>query len=306
MKTENITIGTEYPLGGILTLPGHLTEKVPAVVLVHGSGPADRDESIMKLKPFRDLAEGLAARGIASVRYDKRTYKYGRRMVKKGDITVRAETIEDAVTASGLLKSDPRIDPEKVFIIGHSMGGMLAPRIDAEGGNFRGLILMAGSPRRLEEILVEQMSEIRDDSGFIVRRIIGKQVENYEKQFRNLYSMPAEEAKKTKFGNGTTLYYFREMGEHPASGYLLNTDKPILIMQGEKDFQTKKDVDYAAYRELLKDRENVTFRLYENLNHLFMPSVYGKIKEASREYKKEQHVQENVMDDISEWISSVC
>ncbi|MBQ2481395.1 MAG: prolyl oligopeptidase family serine peptidase, partial [Treponema sp.] len=65
-------------------------------------------------------------------------------MMMKKQITVREETIEDAVTAAGLLRSDGRIDAERIFIVGHSMGAMLAPRIDAEGGNFRGLIMMAG------------------------------------------------------------------------------------------------------------------------------------------------------------------
>ena len=73
MKSEKIVIGKEYPLNGLLTLPDNTEEKVPAVVLVHGSGASNMDEKVMKLTPFKDLAEGLAEKGIASVRYDKRT-----------------------------------------------------------------------------------------------------------------------------------------------------------------------------------------------------------------------------------------
>ena len=137
--------GTEYPLNGILTLPRQLEQLVPAVVFVHGSGSSNMDEKIYKLTPFKDLAEGLAKHGIASIRYDKRSFVYGRKMVKdkKLVITVKEETIQDAVLATELLRKDSRIDSEKIFIIGHSMGGMLAPRIDAEGGNYSGLILMA-------------------------------------------------------------------------------------------------------------------------------------------------------------------
>ena len=126
MTAENIIIGknTKYPLKGILTLPDNAAKPVPAVVFVHGSGSSNKDEKVGRLTPFRDLAEGLAARGIASVRYDKRSFTHGFKMVlSKTPITVKEETIEDAVLAAELLRQDPRIDPENIFIIGHSMGG---------------------------------------------------------------------------------------------------------------------------------------------------------------------------------------
>ena len=144
MKTENIVLneGTKYPLKGILTLPEG-EGKFPAVVLVHGSGSSNMDEKVQKLTPFKDLAEGLAKQGIASIRYDKRSFAHGFKMIKEL-ITVKEETIDDAVAAAEFLRRDARIDGSKIFIAGHSMGAMLSPRIDAEGGNFAGLILMAG------------------------------------------------------------------------------------------------------------------------------------------------------------------
>ena len=176
MISEKIVVGagSEFPLNGLLTLPDDAgqtdaegrTRKVPAVVFVHGSGSSNMDEQIFKLTPFKDLAEGLAQRGIASVRYDKRTFVHGRKMAKDpAGITVREETVDDAVLAAELIRKDPRIDPDAVFIVGHSMGAMLAPRIDAEGGNFRGLIMMAASPFRLEEIVVKQLSQAGGKGG---------------------------------------------------------------------------------------------------------------------------------------------
>ena len=170
MKREDIVVGkgSKYPLKGILTMPEDLREPVPAVVFVHGSGASNMDEKVGKLTPFKDLAEGLAKRGIASVRYDKRSFSHGFQMLKEKDVTVKAETIEDAVLATELLRADARIDSEKIFIIGHSMGAMLAPRIDAEGGNYKGLILLAGSPRRLEEIMLDQNEEVlRSTKGLV-------------------------------------------------------------------------------------------------------------------------------------------
>lgn len=307
MTEDRIVIGenTKYPLNGLLTLPADVTTPVPAVVFVHGSGASNMDEKVGKLTPFKDLAQGLARHGIASVRYDKRSFAHGFKMLrdKSLEITVKVETIDDAILATQLLKKDPRIDPEKVYIVGHSMGGMLAPRIDAEGGNYAGLIIMAGSPRKLEEIILDQNeAALRSTKGF-VNWIVKKQVAKFRAMFDGMYELSDEEAKKKKMGNGTTLYYFKEMGEHAASVYLSSCEMPILIMQGEKDFQATTEKDFAAYKQLLAEKENVTFRLYENLSHAFVPSVYGDIMKAKQEYNVEQHISEEVIKDIANWIN---
>lgn len=309
MIQEKIVIGekSKYPLKGLLTLPAHTAGPVAAVVFVHGSGSSNMDEKVGKLTPFKDLAEGLARHGIASIRYDKRSFAHGWKMLrdKSTPITVKEETIEDAILATELLKKDPRIDPGKIFIIGHSMGGMLAPRIDTEGGDYRGLILMAGTPRKLEEVLTDQTAEMLSTMKGLTRAIAGKQMNKIVSMFNGLYDLSDEEAKRKKVGGGTTLYYFKEMGVHAAPGYLAALQKPMLIMQGEKDFQVKVDKDFNAYQNFLKDKPNVTFKLYKNLNHAFVPSVYGSITKAKQEYNIEQHIGENVISDIANWINAI-
>lgn len=305
MITENIVVGsgTEFPLKGILALP-EAEKPVPAVVFVHGSGSSNMDEQIGKVTPFRDLAEGLAGHGIASIRYDKRSFAHGFKMVrdKKAVITVWEEVIEDALLATELLRQDPRIDAEKIFIAGHSMGGMLAPRIDAEGGNYAGLVLLAGSPRNLEVIMLEQLREIAMDTPWFLRWMIEGQEKKFRQTFNGLYELSDEEAKSKSMGGGTTLYYFKEMGEHPPAMYLAKHQKPILVMQGEKDVQVKADRDFAAFRELLQHNPNATFRLYPGLNHAFVPARYGTMAKASKEFSKEQHIGSDVIADIAEWI----
>lgn len=309
MISEKIIVGegTKYPLKGLLTLPDEINTPVPAVVFVHGSGSSNMDEKVGKLTPFKDLAEGLAEHGIASVRYDKRSFAHGLKLLRDKTITltVKEETIDDAILATKLFKKDPRIDSEKVFIIGHSMGGMLAPRIDAEGGDYKGLIIMAGTLRKLEDILIEQTEEASLSLKGLAKKITEKQMQKIFHMFEGLYELSDKEAKKKKVGGGTTLYYFKEMGEHAVSKYLSEIMKPMLIMQGEKDFQVKADKDFKDYQELLKDRDNVTFRLYENLNHAFVPSVYGDIAKAKKEYNVEQHINEEVIADIANWINTV-
>ncbi len=300
--------GTDWPLNGILTLPDGCGEgaPVPAVVFVHGSGSSNMDEKVGKLTPFKDLAEGLAAHGIASVRYDKRSFAHGRKMLKEGDITVACETIEDAVLAAEILREEPGVDPGKIFIAGHSMGAMLAPRIDASGGDFRGLILMAGTLRTLEDVMLGQNYDVMEQVGGLTRWIVKKQVGKLEKLFAPLSEMTDEEAKKVKVGGGTTLYYFKEMGEHPAADYLLASEKPVLIMQGDKDFQVSVEKDFNGYKELLKDRSNVTFKLYEGLNHAFVPAMYDNIMKAKQEYGTERHIGSDVIGDMAGWIHQQC
>ena len=309
MTEKKIIVGEggSWPLNGILTLPEGCSEEapVPAVVLVHGSGSSNMDEKVMKLTPFKDLAEGLARHGIASIRYDKRSFAHGRRMVKGGNITVKEETIEDAVLAAEILRSEPCVDSGKIFIIGHSMGAMLAPRIDAEGGDFAGLILMAGTPHTLEEVLRRQNREMMKTSGSLIGWIVKKQVNKLEKLFVPMYEMSDEEARATKVMNGTTLYYFKEMGEHPAADYLLANEKPVLVMQGSRDFQVSVEEDFNAYKDILKDRPNVTYKLYEGLNHCFVPALHDNIMKVKQEYGVERHIGDDVIDDIAAWIHGV-
>ncbi len=293
--------GTEYPLNGILTLPDDFTEPVPAAVLVHGSGPSDMDERVLKLTPFKDLAEGLAERGVATLRFDKRTFVYRRKMAKTCP-TVEEESIEDAVRAVALLKEDRRIDPGRIFLIGHSEGGMLAPRIGEEAHGVKGLVLMAASPYRLEEIVLRQLRQAGEKAGRVMKGILDLELKHYTKMFDGLYEMDDEKAKKKKFGGTLPLYYFKEMGQKTAADYLLESDKPVLILQGGKDFQVLADDDFRKFRELLSHRPDTEFRLYPELNHCFVEGGDGDILRAAKEYGTERHMGDEVLGDIADFI----
>ena len=302
MYREKIVIGkgTDYPLNGIITFPDGADGPVPAVVMVHGSGASNMDEKVMKLTPFRDLADGLARHGIASIRYDKRSFVHARKMLKQC-ITVKEETIDDAVLAAEMLKSDPRIDHDRIFILGHSMGAMLAPRIDSEGADVKGLIMMAGTPYRLEDIVVRQLKQA-GESESVLKLIAGIEDKIFSRKFDGLYQMSDEEARQKKFAGGTTMYYFKEMGQKTATDYLLQNEKPVLIMQGGKDFQVLADDDYLKFKEQLAERKNTFFRLYPELNHVFVEAIYEDISKVSKEYSVERHIGEEVIGDIAEFI----
>lgn len=303
MYSEKIVVGagTEYPLNGLMTLPSDLSKPVPAVVMVHGSGASNMDEKVLKLTPFKDLAEGLARHSIASLRYDKRTFVHGRKMIRNKCLTVKEETIDDALLAVQMLKKDPRIDHDRIYILGHSMGAMLAPRIDAEGADVRGLIMMAGTPYRLEEIVLRQLRQAGRGNS-ILKKIIGLEYRFYKKRFNGLYQMSDEEAKKKKFAGNLSLYYFKEMGHKTAADYLLESSKPVLILQGGKDFQVLAKRDYRMFKKLLAGRENTEYKLYPELNHVFVKGIYNDILKASKEYSVEQHIGEDVIGDIADFV----
>lgn len=157
----------------------------------------------------------------------------------------------------------------------------MSPRIDAEGGNFAGLIIMGGTTRKLEEVIKEQNYQVLKSLNKFLRMIAKKQVTKLSAQIDNIYTLSDEEAKSTfVLGKYGRAYYLKEMGEHPLTNYLKTLNKPMLILQGDKDFHVSIEKDFNQYKELLKEKQNVTYKLYLNLNHLFMPSIYGKLIKA--------------------------
>ncbi len=114
--------------------------------------------------------------------------------------------------------------------------------------------------------------------------------------------MSDDEAKKKKFAGNLSLYYFKEMGQKTAADYLLESSKPVLILQGGRDFQVLAEDDYRRFQELLSGRENIRFRLYPELNHAFVEAIYDDILKASKEYRVERHIGETVIGDIASFI----
>ncbi|MCL2810846.1 MAG: lysophospholipase [Clostridia bacterium] len=306
MLEEKIVVGCcgDFPLNGLLTIPEGGSAPYPAVVFVHGSGSSDMDSKVFSIRPFKDFAEGLAKLGVASIRYDKRSFAHARKMMKT-TITAKEEAIEDAVLAANMLKNDPRIDPNKVFISGLSLGGMLAPRIDAEGGDYAGLILMAAPARRMEVVMKEQVEDpFLKKPGGLLGWMIKRQTKKLFSKLENLYDMSDEEAKAISIMGGATAFYFKDMGKKQVSEYLQAITKPILVIHGDGDFQVSTEKDFGEFKRILQNHPDATFKLYPGLNHVFMPVVCGDIKSPKEEYSKPQHVEGCVIADIAEWINS--
>ncbi|WP_339282880.1 alpha/beta fold hydrolase [Oceanobacillus sp. FSL K6-3682] len=301
---EEITIEAEegYPLSGKLTLPDDGEGPFPAVVLVQGSGPSDMDEAIYSYKPFQDIAYGLAENGIAVLRYDKRTFTHGAKMMEDlgPALTVKEETIDDAVEAARLLQADDRIQANQVYIGGHSLGGMLAPRIDEEADT-AGMILLAGSPRSLWEIMYDQQLDlIPENLSDKAKERVKEQAEAFKELTESFQDMSAEEAMEYDL-SGMSGYYFQEMDQYDIGQIALDSNKPILVLQGEADFQVTMEKDFAAWQSIFENDPQVTLKSYPNLNHIFILSQ-GENKGSVQEYQIPGHVDEKVITDISDWI----
>ena len=307
-----IGAGSEWALDGLLALPREASagNPVPAVVLVHGSGPSDMDSNVFGNRPFFDIAAYLAANGVAVIRYHKRTYVHGQRMAETlgGSLTAWEETVQDAILAAELLRADPRIDGNRVFLLGLSMGGMLAPNIHASGGNFAGLIVMAGTPRTLPELLLEQL---RTSIGLGMeagpeRDMHLAHLDMLEELFAAIPGMTAAEAKAADImGMGASAYYFKDLAARSFGNHIRDVSVPILVMQGGRDFQIRADKDFILLQELLEGRDNVTFRLYADLNHVFVPTTATNfIEHAAGIMQAPGQVDAQVLRDIADWITA--
>ena len=271
----------------------------PALVLVHGSGPNDRDETVGPNKPFRDLAWGLASCGIAVLRYEKRTREHASKLIaSKAGITVYEETIEDALAAVSLLRGTERIDPESVFVLGHSLGGNLVPRIGKLDAKIAGFVVLAGSTRPLEDIYLEQMSYVLSLDGDLSeddRKKLGE----IQRQVAQVKDLGLSES--TPAGDlplGVPAEYWLDLRGYDPPKLAKELDHPMLILQAERDYQVTMEC-FEGWKKELGSRRNVQMKVYPKLNHLF---VEGEGPSTPSEYANGGNVAEEVVVDIAAWI----
>lgn len=304
-ETAVTVVSGDWALPGTLTMPKG-GGSFPAVVLVHGSGPNDRDETLGPNKPFKDLAWGLAARGIAVLRYDKRSKVYQAKILAdarlEATMTVKEETIDDALAAAALVEKTKGIDRNRVFILGHSLGGFLMPRIAvaAEPLKIAGFISMAGLTRPLDETILRQMTYLYGLAGAAVSEDDKKKLEALKSEVAKIKALTdADRNSTTKLQGAMPAYWLDLRGYDPAETAKA-VAKPMLILQGGRDYQVTTE-DLENWKKALGGRKDVEFHLYPKLNHLFFEGA-GII--TPLEYvQKHGSVAPYVIDDIANWIA---
>jgi alpha-beta hydrolase superfamily lysophospholipase len=243
---------------------------VPAVVLVHGSGPHDADETVGALKPFRDLAHGLASRGVAVLRYDKRTKLMSEQPAPSvAGLTVREETIDDARAAVALLARTPGIDPSRIWIAGHSLGGYLAPRIAAaRGPQVAGVAILAGNARPLEELVVEQVRFLAALDGRVTPPESAQVVAAERLRDRVRDPKLAADAEIDVLGSMLPGSYWLDLRAYDPVRAAAALTIPVVVLQGGRDYQVSR-ADFERWQKALAGRRSATLRWYPELDHLF-------------------------------------
>ncbi len=294
---KEVTVGSgDWALPATLTMPVG-AGPFPALVLVHGSGPNDRDESIGPNKPFRDLAGGLASKGIAVLRYEKRSRQYGAKLVSMVNATVKEEVTDDALEAVSLLRQTAGIDAKQIYLLGHSLGGMLVPRIGQLDPNIAGLISLAGATGNFADVIPEQMSYLASLDGTISPEEQAR-IDDAKAQANKIKSLrPSDIGTKTLYFGAPAAYWLDLLAYDPPET-AKTIKQRLLFLQGERDYQVTMTA-FQKWKAALATKPDVVFKTYPQLNHLF---IAGTGKSSPAEYQQPGHVDEQVIDDIAAWI----
>ncbi|HEK9098899.1 prolyl oligopeptidase family serine peptidase [Bacillus pfraonensis] len=294
---EEVVVGSgAFPLPGTLSVPKG-EGPFPAVILVQGSGASDRDETAFALKPFRDLAEGLASKGIAVLRYNKRTYEHGLKTQFSPFYTVDKETTDDALFATRFLQNNPMIDKNQIYVLGHSQGGMMVPKMieKDQNQNIAGAIVMGGPARTFQDVVLDQFDYL-----YSLGRMTAEEYKFYKAQYELLNDPNFSGKNPPKdFYLGAPVFW-DSIRKIKAAEMSKEQKTPLLIIQGERDYQVQSKIEIPLWKEQLKERDNVDYRLYPKLNHFFTEGD-GELSKPD-EYYSPANIPEYVINDIATWV----
>jgi dienelactone hydrolase len=291
-RETQLVVGDRWPLRAVMTCPAK-PGRYPAVVLVPGSGPVDRDGARAGAggprRPFRDLALGLVARGVCVVRYDNRLATHRERVMREVESwTLQHSTIDDAVAAAAVARARPEIDASAVFVLGHSLGGRALPRIAASDGAACGFVSMAGTPRALEDAFAPQARRFANADGELTdaERAAIAEIEAAVRRVKEL--QPGSKADRKLLPGRLPVAFWLDLATRSVPELLRAERRPFLVLHGERDLNVGLE-DFAAWRDVLREHPTATFKSYPALDHQFLPPGGRNVAQV-------------VVDDIAAWI----
>lgn len=317
---DNLKAGVT--LSGTLTLP---TSKgpFPVVLLIAGSGPIDRDETVFGHKPFLVLADYLTRQGIAVLRFDKRGCG---KSTGNYDKATSQDFSDDVLAGIAYIKSRQEVNSNQIGLIGHSEGGIIAPMVAAKSKDVAFVVLMAGTGVNGEEILYEQCALIQRAVGATEDTI--NQCRKFQEQMFTLVKtepdpqIAAEQMQEIAKNYKATLLetqekvtlehlerlaarvntdWFRYYLTFDPSTTLKQVRVPVLVLNGELDLQVSSKQNLLVISKILEESGNKDFTIVElpKLNHFFQTCETGSIAEYA---KIEETISPSVLNLITEWV----
>lgn len=320
VKYSNLT--ADATLAGTLTLP-RSGKPSPAILLIAGSGRVDRDETVFGHKPFLVLADHLTKQGFVVLRVDKRGIGQS---TGNYDLATTEDFAADALAGVEYLKTRKEVDAERIGLIGHSEGGLIAPMVAVKSNDVAFIVLMAGPCVTGEAILYAQealisramrvteeqlghqldfqkqvLSVIKNESDLekadkLLREIIAKQLANLPKEEQQT-SAESMEAQMQRCNSRWLRYYLT----YDPTTSLRHLKIPVLVINGELDTQVSPKQNLPVIAKALEEAENQNYRIieFQKLNHFFQTCETGSILEYG---KIEETIAPVVLDTLSDWI----
>ena len=308
---REVTVGSgHWKMPGTLSIPNGRGQ-FPAVLLVQGLGLQDEDLTIGANKLFKDLAWGLASRKVAVLRYTKRTVKYAKEIDEsQPGFTVQELIVDDARAAVASLATQPEIDAKRVYVLGHGVGGMLAPRI-AAGTPVAGIVIMAGNSTPIEEGIVRQVKYLAEIGAGVAEGVDGEPVDGGPIQVREAEQMAREiespsltaSTKVSALGAQTPGSFWLDLCNYGPAHAAARLKIPVLVLQAARDYQVTSE-DFLGWKKGLAGNPKASFQLYPGLFHLFLPSLApGDGLGLPNDYSTSSHLPEIVITDLVNWIT---
>lgn len=286
IKSNNLELN-----GTLLTPENDSLKKL--VIFIHGSGPNDRDETIFENKPFKDIAESLYKRGIASYRFDKKTFSNPESF--NDNSTIDEEVTIDIINIINYFKNDNQFSNYEIIILGHSLGAYLTPRIINKSNKVSKAIMLAGNARSLDKLIIEQYNYLYElNPTEDLKSELGK----LKNQISFLHSKKFNfNTSKENLPLNLSANYWQSILDYNPLKEVKKVKIPMLILQGERDYQVTMK-DFELWKKSL-DNKKATFISYSKLNHLF---IIGDKKSQPKEYMIKGTVDEIVINDIFNFI----